>query len=65
MWRFDCISVFVICDLSALKPDLKRVKNNSQAIYVIKTNWQERDITKQPQSMMGLGSFSLLTYTNI
>ena len=58
MWRFDCISVFVICDLSALKPDLKRVKNNSQAIYVIKTNRQERDIKKQPQSMMALGSLS-------
>ena len=27
IWRFDCISVFVICDLTALKPDLKRVKN--------------------------------------
>ena len=58
MWRFDCISVFVICDLSALKPDLKRVKNNSQAIYVIKANRQERDIKNQPQSMMGLGSLS-------
>ena len=23
----DCIRVFVICDLTALKPDLKRVKN--------------------------------------
>ena len=38
---------------------------NSQAYYVIKTNWQERDITKQPQSMMGLGYFSLLTYISI
>ena len=25
IWRFDRISVFVICDLTALKPDLKRV----------------------------------------
>ena len=62
IWRFDCISVYVICDLTALKPDLKRVNNkktcNSQAIYVIKTNRQERDIAKQPQSMMVLGSLS-------
>ena len=27
IWRFDCICVFVICDLTALKPDLKRVND--------------------------------------